>query len=155
MKTIQGLNEAKIVHRDIKAENILVNEVTNELKLIDFGFSKLHESGNTMKTASGSPLYSAPEILAGERYDPIKSDIWSSGVLLYYMLCGMDDVLMMPGYLPFYDENIGDLYSKIIFGELEIPSSLNSEAVDLVKKVLNTNSNERISIEEILYSYPC
>ena len=85
---MQELQKRNIVHRDIKAENILINEVKDEIKLIDFGFSRMFEEGKQMKTACGSPNYSAPEILAKEKYDPVKADIWSAGVLLYFMLCG-------------------------------------------------------------------
>ena len=89
IKTIQKLCEdANIAHRDIKAENILVNLEFDDVKLIDFGFSRLIEAGKLMKTACGSPHYSAPEVLAKEKYDPYKADIWSAGVLLFFMLCG-------------------------------------------------------------------
>lgn len=88
------LSKKSIVHRDIKAENVLVNETTGEFKLIDFGFSKVYEEGKMMKTACGSPSYCAPEILAKEKYDPIKADIWSSGILLYFLLCGKHDIIV-------------------------------------------------------------
>ena len=64
----------------------------DDVKLIDFGFSKLIEAGKLMKTACGSPHYSAPEVLAKEKYDPYKADIWSAGVLLFFMLCGSFDL---------------------------------------------------------------
>lgn len=90
IKTIKQLKMAGIVHRDIKAENILVNEKYDQVKLIDFGFSRKHRPGKLMTTAMGSPYYSAPEVLAKEHYDPVKADIWSAGVVLYFMLCGTD-----------------------------------------------------------------
>lgn len=142
IKVIAQLAEMKIVHRDIKAENVLVNEMTDVVKVIDFGFSKEFEEGKMMKTAEGSPLYSAPEILAGEKFDPIKADLWSAGVLLFYMLFGR---------LPFYDENPSNLYSKIIFEELQLPETVNQEAAELVKSMLSTTPSRRPTIEEILY----
>jgi 5'-AMP-activated protein kinase catalytic alpha subunit len=54
----------------------------------------MYEQGNTLKTACGSPCYAAPEMIAGNRYHGLKSDIWSCGVVLYAMLCG---------FLPFED----------------------------------------------------
>lgn len=89
IKTIQKLcDDAEIAHRDIKAENILINEEFDDVKLIDFGFSRHIKLGDKMKTACGSPFYSAPEVLAKDKYDPYLADIWSAGVLLFYMLCG-------------------------------------------------------------------
>ena len=57
---------------------------------------------------------------------------------------------MLCGYLPFYDENLTNLYSLIIFGELELPQCLNKDAVDLVKSLLNTSAKQRPTFEEIL-----
>lgn len=89
VKTIKELRDAGIVHRDIKAENILITEEYDQVKIIDFGFSRKYKAGKLMKTAMGSPHYSAPEVLAKEHYDPVKADIWSAGVVLFFMLCGM------------------------------------------------------------------
>lgn len=89
MQILKSLHDNNIAHRDIKAENILINESVNEAMLIDFGFSSKYEAGGFLKTSCGSPNYCAPEILAKEIYDPLKSDVWSCGVLLFYMLCGM------------------------------------------------------------------
>lgn len=88
IKTMKQLKMAGIVHRDIKAENILINEKHDQFKLIDFGFSRKFKPGKLFTTAMGSPHYSAPEVLAREHYDPVKADIWSAGVVLYFMLCG-------------------------------------------------------------------
>lgn len=151
IKTIKELKMTGIAHRDIKAENILVNDQYDQVKLIDFGFSRKFKPGKLMTTAMGSPHYSAPEVLAKEHYDPIKADIWSAGVVLYFMLCGMQ--YHKQGYLPFFDENISNLYSKIIFGELVIPQNLNKQAADLLQKVLQTSPRDRPSLDEILYEY--
>ena len=136
------LKESGIAHRDIKAENLLVNETSFDVKLIDFGLSVFADPKTLQSSSGGSPLYSSPEILAGEKFDPIKADLWSAGILLFYMLCG---------YLPFYDENISNLYSMIIFGSLEIPSTVNTEAADLIRKLLDTNPKSRPTLEEAMY----
>ncbi len=71
----------------MKPENLLL-DYDKSLKIVDFGLSNLYESGATLKTACGSPCYAAPEMISGQRYHGLKSDIWSCGVVLYAMLCG-------------------------------------------------------------------
>ena len=93
------------MHRDLKPENLLLDD--NKIKLVDFGLSNTYKTGGVLKTACGSPCYAAPEMIAGKRYKPLKADIWSSGVVLYAMLCG---------YLPFEDPNTKRLYKKIMQG---------------------------------------
>lgn len=78
------------------------------LRIVDFGLSNTYKKTDLLKTPCGSPCYAAPEMLKGESYEPLKVDIWSSGVILFAMLCG---------YLPFEDnENTSDLYAKILKG---------------------------------------
>ena len=90
----------KIVHRDLKPENLLLDQ-NKDIKIIDFGLSNLYEEGELLKTACGSPCYAAPEMIAGKRYEGVMVDIWSSGVILFAMLCG---------YLPFDDNDTQRLY---------------------------------------------
>ena len=79
------------VLRDLKPENLLLDE-NKGIKLVDFGLSNTYKSGETLKTACGSPCYAAPEMIAGKRYQGLNVDIWSCGVILFAMVCG---------YLPF------------------------------------------------------
>ena len=88
-------------------------------KVVDFGLSNSYEEGQTLKTACGSPCYAAPEMVSGKRYQGIKTDLWSSGIILYAMLCG---------YLPFEDSNTAELYKKIISSPLKMPEFLNERA---------------------------
>ena len=80
-------------HRDLKPENLLLDQ-QNNIKIVDFGLSNTYKMNELLKTACGSPCYASPEMIAGLQYDPIKSDIWSTGVILFALLCG---------YLPFDD----------------------------------------------------
>uniref|UniRef100_A0A8C6THU8 non-specific serine/threonine protein kinase n=1 Tax=Neogobius melanostomus TaxID=47308 RepID=A0A8C6THU8_9GOBI len=76
-----------IVHRDLKAENLLLDHNLN-IKIADFGFSNLFSRGQLLKTWCGSPPYAAPELFEGKEYDGPKVDIWSLGVVLYVLVCG-------------------------------------------------------------------
>jgi 5'-AMP-activated protein kinase catalytic alpha subunit len=96
-----------VVHRDLKPENLLIDHNKN-IKIVDFGLSNTYKPKETLKTACGSPCYAAPEMIAGERYHGAKVDIWSSGVILYAMVCG---------FLPFEDPDTSKLYRKILSGD--------------------------------------
>ena len=74
-----------VLFLDLKPENLLV-DYDKSLKIVDFGLSNLYEKGSTLKTACGSPCYAAPEMIAGNRYDGLMSDLWSCGVVLYAMV---------------------------------------------------------------------
>jgi 5'-AMP-activated protein kinase catalytic alpha subunit len=92
------------IDRDLKPENLLLDH-SNNVKIVDFGLSNTYKDGETLKTACGSPCYAAPEMIAGKRYNGLEVDIWSSGVVLFAMVCG---------YLPFEDPNTAKLYKKIL-----------------------------------------
>jgi 5'-AMP-activated protein kinase catalytic alpha subunit len=100
----------QIVHRDLKPENLLLDN--HKIKIADFGLSNTYKKNEMLKTACGSPCYAAPEMIAGQRYNCTKVDIWSCGVILFAALCG---------YLPFEDSNTSALYKKILNGEYSIP----------------------------------
>ena len=105
---IEYLHKIKVCHRDLKPENLLLDENMN-IKIVDFGLSNTYKNEkDTLKTACGSPCYASPEMIAGKRYHGLKTDIWSSGVVFYAMVCG---------YLPFEDPKTSNLYKKIIFAE--------------------------------------
>lgn len=80
MNGLEYLHLHRIVHRDIKPQNILIHN--NTLKISDFGFAKLYEQDELIQTHCGTPLYMAPEIIHHHEYNT-KSDIWSVGVILY------------------------------------------------------------------------
>lgn len=133
------IHKLGICHRDLKPENLLI-DFDGSLKVVDFGLSNMYEQGNTLKTACGSPCYAAPEMIAGNRYHGLKSDIWSCGVVLYAMLCG---------FLPFEDQKTSNLYKKILSAEYTLPKFLSSDAKDIIQKIFVTDPEKRITIEEL------
>lgn len=86
-EALQYLHERDIVHRDIKAENILINR-HRQVKLIDFGFSLRCRKNATIDTFCGTPTYMAPEIVSKIDHCPVYTDMWSLGILFYVMLQG-------------------------------------------------------------------
>lgn len=128
-------NEAHITHRDLKLENIMIDNC-GHIRLIDFGFS----SENTMmSTLCGSIPYCAPEVLSGQKYTR-ESDIWSMGIILYSLF---------DGNLPFFHQNTNSLVYLICECDLKFPKTFDYELKDLLTRMLNKNPEERIKIEEI------
>ena len=136
---IEYLGKLNISHRDIKPENLLVDK-DKKIKLVDFGLSNIFENDELLSTACGSPFYAAPEMIKGEKYNGRNVDIWSSGIVLYAMLCG---------YLPFEDRDNQKLYQQIIKGKLEFPSHLSNQAKDIISNILNVDPNKRYKISNI------
>ncbi|KAL9297201.1 hypothetical protein ACSQ67_023097 [Phaseolus vulgaris] len=77
-----------VVHRDLKPENLLLDSKCN-VKIADFGLSNIMRDGHFLKTSCGSPNYAAPEVISGKLYAGPEVDVWSCGVILYALLCGM------------------------------------------------------------------
>ncbi|KAF9193145.1 hypothetical protein BGZ51_004117 [Haplosporangium sp. Z 767] len=138
---IQYCHAKKIVHRDLKLENILLDSQDN-IKLIDFGFTRECESKKLLESYCGSAAYTAPEIIVGKKYSGPEADIWSLGVILYTLLAG---------YLPFDDDNESVVQDKIVELDYELPNELFcKDSQDLIRGILKEDPKERLSIEHIL-----
>jgi serine/threonine protein kinase len=132
--------EKHIIHRDIKAENILLDENMN-IRVIDFGFANAFTGSDaSMKTTCGSPFYVAPEVVRDEVYGT-SSDIWSAGVVLYAMLVGS---------LPWESDNLASLLNQIITTEPVVPGRLSPDARSLIAGILRKEPDTRLTIPEIL-----
>ena len=153
---IQHIHSNKIVHRDIKLENILI-DLNNNIKICDFGIGKvLSFNKQLLYDKCGTPMYMAPEILLSSKnhgYEGYPVDIWSAGISLYIMLSGT---------LPFNLKNKGsssmeessenniELQYSIINNKPKPIEKISDEARDLLKGLLNKNPNKRLTIEQIL-----
>ena len=138
---LEYIHSLGIVHRDLKPENLLLTK-DHLLKIIDFGLSNYFKKGqkDLLVTPCGSPCYASPEMVAGNKYDGFKIDIWSTGIILYAMLCG---------YLPFEDKDNDLLFEKILECKLVFPKYISKMSRDLMEKILVTDPDIRISLEEI------
>lgn len=140
-ETLQYLHDLDIIHRDIKAENILINR-HKQLKLIDFGFSLRCKKTGTIDTFCGTPTYMAPEIVSKVDHSPIYTDMWSLGILFYVML---------QGNYPFRAKNENDLFEKIKRGHFEyIHSDISKESKQIIEGLLRVHPLERLTIHDLL-----
>lgn len=85
---IEYIHKLRIVHRDLKLENCLI-DYDKTIRIVDFGLSNTYKPEERLRTACGSPCYAAPEMIEGKApYEPIMVDVWSAGVILFAMVCG-------------------------------------------------------------------
>jgi len=146
VSAIDYLHSLGIVHRDLKPENLLLKDDTSitDIKIADFGLSKIVSSQLMMQTACGTPGYVAPEILQVKGYDK-EVDLWSIGVICYILLCG---------FPPFYNDNIAELFEQIMNAEYDFPHeywhSISEEAKDFVRKLLVADPAKRMTSQQAL-----
>uniref|UniRef100_A0A8D2DAD6 non-specific serine/threonine protein kinase n=1 Tax=Sciurus vulgaris TaxID=55149 RepID=A0A8D2DAD6_SCIVU len=129
-----------IAHRDLKVENIMVDARGN-IKLLDFGISVKFRPGQKLRGFQGTLPYLAPEIIQREEYEAPLVDVWSLGVILYYMLSGTH---------PFRKIFPWDLATQIVEARYYIPDHIPVQARRLIRKMLTKNPVQRPTVEEIL-----
>ena len=144
LKAVSFLHKKKIVHRDLKLENILFS-IPNDyssLKIIDFGLS----SNFTLKKEKfivGTPYYMSPEMIEGIYH--YKSDLWSIGVILYCLITGK---------YPFNGKDKNEVFSLINSGKYNKKNlnkkNYSNEVKNLIKKIFTIDLNKRISIDDAL-----
>lgn len=137
VSAVQYLHQKHIVHRDLKAENLLLDADMN-IKIADFGFSNEFVPGSKLDTFCGSPPYAAPELFQGKKYDGPEVDVWSLGVILYTLVSGS---------LPFDGQNLKELRERVLRGKYRIPFYMSTDCENLLKKFLVLNPLKRASLE--------
>uniref|UniRef100_A0A673I9G5 non-specific serine/threonine protein kinase n=1 Tax=Sinocyclocheilus rhinocerous TaxID=307959 RepID=A0A673I9G5_9TELE len=140
VSAVQYCHQKHIVHRDLKAENLLLDADMN-IKIADFGFSNEFTIGNKLDTFCGSPPYAAPELFQGKKYDGPEVDVWSLGVILYTLVSGS---------LPFDGQNLKELRERVLRGKYRIPFYMSTDCENLLKRFLVLNPVKRGTLEQIM-----
>ncbi|XP_020203233.1 calcium-dependent protein kinase 17 [Cajanus cajan] len=145
VQIVHTFHSMGVIHRDLKPENFLLlsKDENAPLKATDFGLSVFFKEGETFKDIVGSAYYIAPEVLK-RKYGP-EVDIWSVGVMLYILLCGVP---------PFWAESEHGIFNAILRGHIDFTSdpwpSISPAAKDLVRKMLNSDAKQRLTAFEVL-----
>lgn len=144
---VEGLrycHQRCITHRDIKLENLLLDE-QNNIKMIDFGFSTCIPNDKKIKIFCGTPSYMAPEIVLKTEYCGPPADIWALGVLMFTILSGQ---------FPYRGATDEELYTKICNASYHLPAevkeTLSPEAIDLLGQLFSIDADARPSAKQIL-----
>lgn len=145
LSAVAYLHNLGYAHRDLKPENVLLDR-DQTLKLIDFGLCARPEGGmqSPLFTSCGSPTYAAPELVQGKQYLGPQVDVWAMGVLLFALLAG---------FLPFDDQNIDNLYRKILSGKYDEPQWMSHGSKRLIRSMLQVDPKKRITVKQLL-SHP-
>uniref|UniRef100_A0A668A7Y5 MAP/microtubule affinity-regulating kinase 3 n=1 Tax=Myripristis murdjan TaxID=586833 RepID=A0A668A7Y5_9TELE len=140
VSAVHYCHQKNIVHRDLKAENLLLDADSN-VKIADFGFSNEFTMGSKLDTFCGSPPYAAPELFQGKKYDGPEVDIWSLGVILYTLVSGS---------LPFDGQNLKELRERVLRGKYRVPFYMSTDCEGILRRFLVLNPAKRCTLEQIM-----
>ncbi|GJP43860.1 hypothetical protein CLOM_g3265 [Closterium sp. NIES-68] len=145
VEVLQHCHSHGVLHRDLKPENILLTSKRSDtrVKVIDYGMAYIFQPGERCTFRAGTPNYIAPEVI-NKNYG-VEADVWSAGVILYILLCGLP---------PFWGDTTEEIFKSVLWGHLDFDTDpwpqVSDAAKDLVRRMLCKNYAKRITVEAIL-----
>ncbi|XP_017874466.1 PREDICTED: serine/threonine-protein kinase MARK2 isoform X3 [Drosophila arizonae] len=140
VSAIQYCHSKFVVHRDLKAENLLLDQHMN-IKIADFGFGNTFDPNAQLETFCGSPPYAAPELFMGRKYAGPEVDAWSLGVVLYTLVSGS---------LPFDGGTLKELRERVLRGKYRVPYYISMDCENLMRKFLVLNPAKRTTLNNVM-----
>ena len=142
VSAVNYMHSLGLVHRDLKLENILINDTAglNEIKIIDFGFATNCQEGHKLSMFCGTPCYMDPDLTKNKKYSGQGVDVWALGVILY---------LLLTGGIPFWGETEQDLYMRIQSAKYNLPKTrvFSKNLKKLLESIFKINVKERITAQ--------
>ncbi|XP_012967409.2 putative sperm motility kinase W [Mesocricetus auratus] len=139
VSAIRYCHHIDIIHRDLKPHNILLDAEEN-VKVADFGLARRCRAGTVLQGRCGTNIFNAPELVLGEGYDGKKADVWSLGVVLYFITIG---------YHPFKGSTREDTEGNITRGNYVVPSHVSGQLENVIHQMLTVVPERRSCIEDI------
>ena len=143
VQSLKYLHHHKVIHRDLKLGNLFIDHHM-QVKVGDFGLAtKLSHMDERKKTVCGTPNYIAPEILEGKNGHSFEVDIWSTGVILFTLLCGKP---------PFEAKDVKSTYKRIVANQYSFPDHtvVSCEAKDSIRHMLQPKPHNRPSLDQCI-----
>ncbi|MFA6302677.1 MAG: protein kinase [Legionella sp.] len=144
----EQIEDNGLIHRDIKVENIVLDINSYELIIIDYGFTIKRDEKDFVRSV-GSPLYAAPEVWLNKDEVPLKSDVYSLGMILS-ILWGDSSALLIEQQdeIPFY--HLRERQFIGLFDDIAIDNSTKAEVTGILKGFLNIEPSKRLGLQEAL-----
>ncbi|TMW61312.1 hypothetical protein Poli38472_012503 [Pythium oligandrum] len=145
LRAVAFLHSNFVTHRDLKLENLLLEnaENPNSLKVCDFGLSTRFKRGEKLQKSLGTIDYVAPEVLDGEYNE--KCDLWSVGVICYELLSRVS-----PFHAPTLDETMGKIFDAVLVFDDAVWTKYSPQAISFVKSLVKEDVDSRLSAEQAL-----